>query len=102
MGAFTPTEVYNAHQFGADFIKLFPAGNLGVSYMKAVLAPMPPMRIVPTGGINLDNARTWLDAGASALGVGSSLVDPKLIEEEDFDGLTELARKFASLVQLST
>jgi len=102
MGAFTPTEVYNAHQFGADLIKLFPAGNLGVSYMKAVLAPMPPIKIVPTGGINLDNARAWLDAGASALGVGSSLVDPRLIEKEDFDGLTELARKFTSLVQLST
>ena len=101
MGAFTPTEVYNAHQYGADLIKLFPAANLGPAYMKAVLAPMPPMRMVPTGGINLQNAQEWLDAGASALGVGSSLVDPKLIEKEDFAGLTELARKFASLVQLS-
>lgn len=101
MGAFTPTEVYNAHQFGADLIKLFPAGNLGISYMKAVLAPMPPMKLVPTGGINLDNARDWLDAGASALGIGSALVDPKLIEQEDFAGLTELAREFASLVELS-
>ncbi|MBX2871129.1 MAG: bifunctional 4-hydroxy-2-oxoglutarate aldolase/2-dehydro-3-deoxy-phosphogluconate aldolase [Saprospiraceae bacterium] len=101
MGAFTPTEVYNAHQFGADLIKLFPAGNLGIPYMKAVLAPMPPMKLVPTGGINLDNARDWLDAGASALGVGSALVDPQLIEQEDFAGLTQLAKEFASLVELS-
>lgn len=101
MGAFTPTEVYNAHQFGADLIKLFPAGNLGISYMKAMLAPMPPMKLVPTGGINLDNARDWLDAGASALGVGSALVDPELIAKEDFAGLTQLAKEFASLVELS-
>lgn len=101
MGAFTPTEVYNAHQFGADLIKLFPAANLGPSFMKAVLAPMPPMRMVPTGGINLQNARAWLEAGASALGVGSALVDPQLIAAEDFAGLTALAQKFASLVQLS-
>ncbi len=101
MGAFSPTEIYNAHQYGADFIKLFPAGNLGVSYMKAALAPMPPMRMVPTGGINLDNAQEWLKAGATGLGVGSSLVDPALIAAKDYEGLTELARKFASLVQLS-
>ena len=101
MGAFSPTEIYNAHQYGADFIKLFPAGNLGVSYMKAALAPMPPMRMVPTGGINLDNAQEWLKAGATGLGIGSSLVDPALIAAQDYEGLTELARKFANLVQLS-
>ncbi len=101
MGAFSPTEIYNAHQYGADFIKLFPAGNLGISYMKAALAPMPPLKMVPTGGINLDNAEAWLKAGATGLGVGSALVDPALIAAQDYDGLTELARKFASLVQLS-
>lgn len=99
MGAFSPTEIYNAHQYGADFIKLFPAGNLGISYMKAALAPMPPLKMVPTGSINLDNAEAWLKAGATGLGVGSALVDPALIAAKDYDGLTELARKFASLVQ---
>lgn len=98
MGAFTPTEIYNAYRYGADMIKLFPAESLGIPYMKAVLAPMPPMQMVPTGGINLQNAQDWFKAGATALGVGSSLVHPALIANKDYPALTNLAQQFAQLV----
>jgi 2-dehydro-3-deoxyphosphogluconate aldolase/(4S)-4-hydroxy-2-oxoglutarate aldolase len=93
-GCSSPTEMLAAHRAGADFIKLFPATRYGPQYIRDVLAPLPMLRIVPTGGVNADNVATWLAAGAPAVAVGSQLVDPKLIAARDYDALTEKARTF--------
>ncbi len=78
-GAFTPTEAQMAYEYGADMIKIFPAAQLGLSYIKAILAPLPHLRLVPTGGVTLENAGEWIRAGAVAVGVGSALMDKELI-----------------------
>lgn len=92
-GAFTPGEILQAVEWGADVVKVFPADALGMSYFKAVLAPMPHLPLMPTGGVTLDNARDWLAAGACALGVGSALTDKKAIAEGNFDQIAENARQ---------
>lgn len=97
-GAFTPTEIMRAWQAGADFIKIFPATKLGPSFIKDVKGPMPQVRLTPTGGIDLDNARDFIKAGASFVGAGSSLVNKKLIAEKKWDELTELAARFIDTV----
>ena len=91
-GCFSPTEIFNAHQAGADIIKVFPADMLGMKYFKAIKAPMPQLNVMPTGGVTLTNAGDWLKHGACAVGVGSALVDKKAIAENRFDQLTENAR----------
>ena len=91
MGAFTPTEIYQAHLWGADAVKLFPAAEVGPSYLKAVLAPLPPIALVPTGGITVKNAPDWMRAGAKALGIGTALFDEKLLEKRDYAAFTERA-----------
>ena len=91
IGSYTPTEAQLAHEAGADFIKLFPADNLGPNYIKVLRAPLPHLRIVPTGGVNLDNMKDFFDAGCPAVGVGSSLMPAKLIQESDWNGLSRLA-----------
>ncbi|WP_229069641.1 bifunctional 4-hydroxy-2-oxoglutarate aldolase/2-dehydro-3-deoxy-phosphogluconate aldolase [Actinoplanes sp. DH11] len=73
-GTFSPTEVYAAHRSGAPLIKLFPAGGLGPGYLKDLRGPLPDVRILPTGGIGLDDIAKWLQAGAVAVGVGGPLV----------------------------
>jgi 2-dehydro-3-deoxyphosphogluconate aldolase/(4S)-4-hydroxy-2-oxoglutarate aldolase len=93
MGAFTPTEIYTAHEAGADLVKLFPAGSLEPGYLRAVRAPFPALRLVPTGGIDAGNAREWLAAGAVALGVGGSLTDAGAIAAGRLGELTESARR---------
>jgi len=94
-GAFTPTEVLRAHRAGADVVKVFPSEVLGPAFLKGVLAPMPFLKLMPTGGVTPDNVGTWIRAGAVAVGVGGALMDPKLIGAEDWDGLTALARRLA-------
>jgi len=94
LGAFTPTEAQNAHEAGADFVKIFPADNLGPSYIKAIRAPLPHLRTVPTGGVDVHNVADFLKAGCAALGVGSSLVSAKLLQEENWAELTRLASEF--------
>ena len=91
-GAFSPTEVQHAHELGADIIKVFPAGVLGMGYFKALLAPLPHLKLMPTGGVTLDNAGEWLRAGACAVGIGSALLDKKAIAEGNYAVLTENAR----------
>ncbi|MEH7403856.1 bifunctional 4-hydroxy-2-oxoglutarate aldolase/2-dehydro-3-deoxy-phosphogluconate aldolase [Gottfriedia acidiceleris] len=76
-GAFTPTEILTAYEHGADVIKVFPAGSVGPDYFKNIAGPLPYVPLIPTGGINLQNAKDYIRAGAVAVGVGSSLVDPK-------------------------
>jgi 2-dehydro-3-deoxyphosphogluconate aldolase/(4S)-4-hydroxy-2-oxoglutarate aldolase len=94
-GAFTPSEIINAYETGADYVKLFPAGLLGIPYIKALRAPISHIPLMAVGGIDADNLKGFLDTGISGMGVGSSLVDCKLINEEKWEDLTELARKFA-------
>lgn len=91
-GCFSPTEILNAHEQGADVIKVFPADILGMAFFKGIKAPMPFLKLMPTGGVTLTNAGEWIKAGACAVGVGSALVDNKAIAEEDYTRLTENAK----------
>src|SRR5258708_35459194 len=97
-GCFSPTEILDAHEHGADIVKVFPATALGPSYLRDVRAPLPQLRLMPTGGVTLDNAGDWIRAGAIAVGVGSALLDAKAIEEGRGDGLTNHARRIGAIV----
>lgn len=98
-GAFTPGEILTAFEQGADVVKVFPAEVLGIPYLKAVLAPMPQLRLMPTGGVTVENAGDWLAAGACALGVGSALVDKKAISAGDFAAITAKAEAFIRTIE---
>lgn len=91
-GCFTPTEIYNAYELGADVIKVFPADSLGVNFFKGVLAPMPFLKLMPTGGVTLTNIVDWLKAGAVAVGLGTSLLNKEAIENENYNLLTQNAK----------
>jgi 2-dehydro-3-deoxyphosphogluconate aldolase/(4S)-4-hydroxy-2-oxoglutarate aldolase len=97
-GCFTPTEILDAHEYGADVVKVFPATALGPSYIKDVRAPLPQVRLMPTGGVTLDNAGDWIRAGAIAVGVGSNLLDAKAIEEDRLEVLVNNARRIVASV----
>jgi 2-dehydro-3-deoxyphosphogluconate aldolase/(4S)-4-hydroxy-2-oxoglutarate aldolase len=97
-GCFTPTEILDAHEHGADIVKVFPATALGPGFIKDVRAPLPQLRLMPTGGVTLDNAGDWIRAGAVAVGVGSALLDTKAIEEGRFDVLANNARRIVASV----
>ena len=90
-GAFTPTEIQTAFEAGADVIKIFPADVVGMAFFKGVLAPMPHLKLMPTGGVTLTNAGDWIKAGACAVGVGTALLDKKATASEDYKTLTENA-----------
>ena len=96
LGAYTPTEAQLAHEAGADFVKLFPAEGLGVSYVKALRGPLPHLRLVPTGGVDVHNVADFLKAGCVALGVGSLLVSAKILQEADWPELTRRATAFVN------
>lgn len=98
-GCFTPTEVLTATEAGADTIKVFPADVLGMSFFKGVLAPMPHLRLMPTGGVSLTNAGDWIRAGAVAVGVGSALLDKQAIAAGDWATLTRNARTLRQSVE---
>lgn len=93
MGAFSPTEILDCFEAGADIIKVFPADVVGMAFIKAVRAPMPQLRLMPTGGVTVDNAAEWIAAGACALGVGSALVSNQLVQSQNFQQITENARQ---------
>lgn len=97
-GAFTPTEMLTAHESGADFIKLFPAEAVGPGYIRSVLAPLPMLQIVPTGGVTPENAKEFMSAGCVALGVGSSLVSKEILKNRDWTALRERAAAFVRAV----
>lgn len=97
-GAYTPTELLTAWEAGADAVKLFPASAGGPEYVRALKAPLPQLRLAPTGGINLENAGAFVRAGADVLGIGSALVSQKLLEEGDFEAVTQRARAFCEAV----
>ena len=98
-GCFTPTEMLTAYEAGADMLKLFPADFGGPELVKAILAPLPQLEIVPVGGITLENAAAFIRSGAAALGVGSSLVNQKLLESGDLDELARRAEAFMAEVK---
>ncbi len=94
-GAFTPTEILAAWEAGANAVKVFPARSLGPGYFKEVREPLSFLRLIPTGGIDLDNLGAYLKAGAFAVGVGGNLIDKQLVAEHHWTALTERAREFA-------
>lgn len=97
-GAFTPTEIANAADAGADLVKLFPARLGGPKYVRDLLAPLPNLRLVPTGGVSADNAAEFLDAGAVAVAMGGNLVAEELIAQRRFGEITERAKKSVQAV----
>ena len=98
-GALTPTEILRAWELGADFVKVFPADAMGgPSYIKAVKAPLPQVDLVPTGGVDIDTAAEFIRAGASAVGVGSALVEKKIIAAGDWSRLTQKTEEFLQIV----
>lgn len=98
-GAFTPTEAFRAHAAGASFVKIFPADAVGPGFVKALLGPMPDLRLMPTGGVDASNAGDWIRAGAACVGVGGALLDQKAIADERWDVLTERARELIRAVR---
>jgi 2-dehydro-3-deoxyphosphogluconate aldolase/(4S)-4-hydroxy-2-oxoglutarate aldolase len=91
-GGLTPTELLEAHEAGSELVKVFPAQLGGPKFIKDVLAPMPFLKLVPTGGVKPENAREYLSAGAVAVGIGGNLVSNKLVAAEAFDQITAAAR----------
>jgi len=98
-GALTPTEILSAVEMGAQAVKIFPAGALGPEYIRQVKAPLKHVRLVPTGGVSSANARAFLEAGAFALGIGGSLVDPSAVNERRYELIEAAARCIAESVR---
>jgi 2-dehydro-3-deoxyphosphogluconate aldolase/(4S)-4-hydroxy-2-oxoglutarate aldolase len=98
-GALSPTEVVTAWQAGADMVKIFPANALGPTYLKDLRGPLPQVKLMPTGGVNLSTAREYLEHGAAALGVGSELINKQLMEDGDFAEIRDRARRFRRIIQ---
>ena len=98
-GAFTPTEIQTAWLAGAAVVKVFPATRLGPDYFKDVLAPLPHLKLMPTGGVGLKNAGEFIRAGAVAVGVGSALVRKDWVADGNWPAVTEQARRFFGAVQ---
>jgi 2-dehydro-3-deoxyphosphogluconate aldolase/(4S)-4-hydroxy-2-oxoglutarate aldolase len=100
-GCFTPTEILDAWEAGADVIKVFPATALGPAFIRDIRAPLPQVRLMPTGGVTRDNAGDWIKAGAVAIGVGTALVDKQAVAERRRDAIAANARHFIRAVQLA-
>jgi 2-dehydro-3-deoxyphosphogluconate aldolase/(4S)-4-hydroxy-2-oxoglutarate aldolase len=98
-GAMTPTEILRAWHAGADVVKVFPSTALGPGYFKDVLAPLPHLKLMPTGGVDLKNAGEWIRAGAVCVGAGSNLVSREAIAKKDWQSITANARLFAEAVK---
>lgn len=98
-GGFTPTECLTAWEAGADIVKVFPADVVGTGFFKAMKGPLPQIRLMPTGGVDLNTAESFLKAGACCLGVGSSLVEPKAVAAGDFARIESLAAQYVEIVR---
>jgi 2-dehydro-3-deoxyphosphogluconate aldolase / (4S)-4-hydroxy-2-oxoglutarate aldolase len=98
-GALTPTEVLTAWEAGADIVKIFPSDLTGPAYLKALAGPLPQVRMMPTGGVNLQTAAEFLRAGAFALGIGGSLVDPEAVAAGDLKKIESLAAQYVEIVR---
>ena len=101
-GALTPSEVTLAHRAGADFVKLFPVGALGVKYIKDISAPLSHIKFLAVGGVSDENMSEYFSAGACGIGVGSSIVNKKLIESGNFDAITEIAKKYTQIAHTNS
>jgi 2-dehydro-3-deoxyphosphogluconate aldolase/(4S)-4-hydroxy-2-oxoglutarate aldolase len=97
-GAFTPTEVQLAHEAGADIVKVFPGGAVGPSYLKALLGPLPHLKLSPTGGVNFDTAADWIANGACTLGIGSALVTKAALAAGDTAEIQQRAQRYVDIV----
>ena len=97
-GAYTPLEILNAYSEGAEIIKIFPAEIMGIPYLKALKGPFSHIDFMPTGGITIENTLQWLNAGACALGIGSSLVNEELVKQKNWDAITSNAKQFRDAV----
>ena len=93
-GAYTPTEIYKADALGASMVKIFPASQLGPRYIKELLAPFPQVKLLPTGGISLENMRSFMEAGAKGLGIGSHLFPKEIIQQGKWEDLKRLFARF--------
>ena len=98
-GAFTPTEILHAHKNGADVVKVFPSTALGPGFFKDILAPLPFLKLTPTGGVDAKNAGAWIKAGAVCVGAGSSLVSKDAISKGDWSVITTNAKEFCRAIQ---
>jgi 2-dehydro-3-deoxyphosphogluconate aldolase / (4S)-4-hydroxy-2-oxoglutarate aldolase len=98
-GAFTPTEILGAWDAGADIVKVFPADNLGPAFFKALRGPLPQVRLMPTGGVDLTTAAGFINSGACCLGIGSQMVEPRAVANRDYQRLRDLARQFVAAVK---
>ena len=98
-GALTPSEITAAHRAGADFVKLFPVTDFGTSYIKNVRAPLSHIPMLAVGGITVENAKEYLQAGACGLGIGSSITNKQMLASNDFDGIAALASAFCEAVR---
>lgn len=98
-GALSPSEIQIAHRSGADFVKLFPITNLGTDYVKAIKAPLSHIRLLAVGGVNENNLSEYLRAGVCGFGIGSNIVSKKLVDENNYEAITELAKKYVSAVK---
>lgn len=98
-GTLTPTEIYTAWSAGADIVKVFPITSMGPQYIRDIKRPLPDVRLMPTSGVTLENAREFFEAGACAVGLGNSLLDPHDIEHEQFASLTERAKQLMVSLQ---
>jgi 2-dehydro-3-deoxyphosphogluconate aldolase/(4S)-4-hydroxy-2-oxoglutarate aldolase len=98
-GAFTPTEIVRAWTLGGDVIKVFPSTALGPQYFKDILAPLPQLKLTPTGGVDQKNAGAWIKAGAVCVGVGSALVSKDALAKNDWKAVTAAAKEFIEAVK---
>lgn len=98
-GALTPTEIQAAHRAGADFVKLFPTSTLGPSYIKAVCAPLSHIKMLAVGGVNDENMPEFFKAGAKGFGIGTNITDKKLIDANDWAGVTALAKRYVDVAR---
>jgi 2-dehydro-3-deoxyphosphogluconate aldolase/(4S)-4-hydroxy-2-oxoglutarate aldolase len=98
-GAFTPTEILTAWSAGADVVKVFPSTALGPAYFKDILAPMPQLKLTPTGGVDVKNCGDWIRAGAVCVGAGSALVSKKALETNDWKSVTANAKAFVDAIK---
>ena len=97
-GVYTPTEALTAWEAGADILKVFPAEIVGPAFFKAMKGPLPQLRLMPTGGVDLNTASSFLEAGAVCLGIGSQLIEPKAVAAGDFGRIASLARQYRQIV----
>lgn len=99
LGAYSPSEAQAAFDVGSDFVKLFPADGLGAGYIRSIRAPLPHLKIVPTGGVRLETMESFLKAGCAALGVGSSMITEEILKRNDWDQLRKNASAYVQKIR---